>query len=300
MRGTRQIRHLSAVFLGLMVAQGCGQLAIPPGAAPRAAVEEEPEGCRITGRIVSTAWQKQGGRIERAIVDASTVPGSKRVEYVYGDAGNFKLHLKPGKYRLSCSANGSRGATFDSVDRDITIQNAQDRLDLGDIDLPISKTTALYGKPAPELTGIIAWQDTPPVVLESLRGKVVVLDFFAYTCSICHEHKPDLVKLREKYKDQGLVVLAIHDASLKTLEELNAKMDPLLANVFRGSVPELPMALDGAGEKNVCDAYGIYAVPAVILIDKRGQVVRRYHHAGVPELESDVRTLLSARSNPVR
>src|SRR4029078_10792791 len=95
----------------------------------------------------------------------------------------------------------------------------------GEIDLAISKTTGLYGKPAPELDGIIAWHDTPPIALKDLKGKVVVLDFFTYYCSICHEHKPDLVKLRDQYADQGLVVLAVHDASLKTLEEMNAKME---------------------------------------------------------------------------
>jgi hypothetical protein len=55
------------------------------------------------------------------------------------------------------------------------------------------------------------------------------------------------------------------------------------------------MALDGAGERNVFNAYGVFAVPAVILIDRRGRVVRRYHHAGIPELEVDIRIVLNAR-----
>jgi thiol-disulfide isomerase/thioredoxin len=176
--------------------------------------------------------------------------------------------------------------------REITVAENQDRLDLGEVDLPISKTTSLYGKPAPELEGIIAWQDTKPIALKGLRGKVVVLDFFAYYCSICHEHKPDLMKLRDKYKGDGLVVLALHDSSLKTLDEMNTKMGPVLRRVFHGDPPKLPIALDGAGKQSVFDAYGAYAVPAVILIDQQGRVVRRYHHAGKPELESDVRALL--------
>jgi len=166
-------------------------------------------------------------------------------------------------------------------------------LDVDDIDLPISKATALDGKPAPELTGIIGWHNTPPIALKDLRGKVVVLDFFAYYCSICHAHKPDLQKLRQRYEREGLVVLAIHDSSLKTLDEMNAKMEPILNNVFDGNPPKLPMALDGAGANSVFEAYGIYAVPAVMLIDQEGRIVRRYHHAGIPELEADVRSLLS-------
>lgn len=215
------------------------------------------------------------------------------MEEVYGAGGHFEVRLKPGKYRIECSANGTRGATFVVQTRDITIAKGQDNFELGDIRLPISKITGLYGKPAPELVGIIAWQNTPPIALKDLRGKVVVLDFFAYYCTICHAHKPDLQKLRQEYEQKGLVVLAIHDASLKTLDEMNAKMDPVLRDVFDGNPPKIPMALDGAGENSVFGAYGIYAVPAVVLIDERGRVVRRYHHAGTPELAADLQAMLS-------
>jgi hypothetical protein len=56
------------------------------------------------------------------------------------------------------------------------------------------------------------------------------------------------------------------------------------------------MALDGKGTGRVFDQYGIYAVPAVILIDQQGRVVQRFHHAGKPELETEIRKLLKVRS----
>jgi thiol-disulfide isomerase/thioredoxin len=290
-------RRLPWVLLPLWLVAICGcaeQVPQPPAA------KQEPEGCRVSGRIVSTAWRGLGGGIERSIVSAWALPERERVEEAYGEGEPFELRLPPGKYRLVCSANGTRGATFEVQTREITIAENQDHLDVGELDLPISKTTALYGKPAPELNGIIAWQDTPPLALADLQGKVIVLDFFGYYCSICHAHKPDLVKLRDKYERQGLVVLAVHDSSLKTFDAVNAKMDKVLRQVFAGDPPHLPMALDGAGKQSVFEAYGIYAVPAVILIDQRGRIVRRYHHAGKPELEDDVRTLLAARSRPIR
>jgi thiol-disulfide isomerase/thioredoxin len=289
-------RRLSSALIPicLVAAGGCaGQF---PGAP--AAGNQEPEGCRVTGRIVSTAWRDLGGGIERAIVRIWTVPESERVEEAYGEGEEFEIRLAPGKYRLVCSAIGTRGATFEVQSREITVTENRDRLDVGEVDLPISKTTGLYGKPAPELEGITAWQDTAPIALKDLRGKVVVLDFFAYYCSICHEHKPDLVKLGEKYGRHGLVVLAVHDSSLKTLHEMNAKIGPVLRRVFDGNPPKIAIALDGPGEQSVFNAYGIDAVPAVILIDERGRVVRRYHHAGKPELETDVRKLLIAPSKP--
>jgi peroxiredoxin len=254
------------------------------------------QGCRVSGRLVSTAWRKLGGRIERAIVSASTVPESKQVAEFYGKGEAFELDLPPGKYKLVCSAVGTRGATFEILTREVTVAERQDHVDVGQVDLPISKSTGLYGRLAPELDGIVAWHDTPPIQLKDLKGQVVVLDFFAWYCSICHAHKPDLVKLRDRYKDQGLVVLAIHDASLKNLEAMNEKMGPILQRVFDGAPPRLPIALDGMGERNVFNAYGIYAVPAVMLIDQEGRIVRRYHHAGVPDLEADVKKLLTAPS----
>jgi len=293
-KATSTRRRLSCALFPLWLA-ACGCVQQIPGAP--AAGQKELEGCRVYGRIVSTDWKVSGGGIERAIVSAWTVPEGVRVEEVYGEGERFKIGLPPGKYRLVCSANGTRGATFEVLTREITVAENQESLAVGDVDLPISKTTGLYGKPAPELVGIIGWQDTKPLALKELQGQVVVLDFFAYYCSICHEHKPDLVKLRDNYGPRGLVVLAVHDASLKTLDEMNGKMGPVLQRVFDGAPPKFPMALDGQGEKSVFAAYGIAAVPAVILIDQRGRVFRRYHHAGKPELESDIQALLSIRSD---
>jgi len=294
---------LALVPIGLISVLGCNvQFPAAPGPAPapaQPAGKKVVEGCRVSGRLVSTAWRNLGGQIERAIVAVSTVPEGKQVDEFSGKGEAFELRLPPGKYKLVCSAVGTRGATFEILTREVTVAFGQDEIDVGQVDLPISKSTGLYGRPAPELEGIIAWHDTRPIQLKDLKGQVVVLDFFAWYCSICHAHKPDLVKLRDRYKDQGLVVLAVHDASLKNLEAMNEKMEPILQRVFDGAPPRLPVALDGMGERNVFNAYGIYAVPAVILIDQQGRIVRRYHHAGKPELEADVKKLLSAPSKVI-
>lgn len=288
--------RLSFALVWLFGVLGCDR---PVPGAP-AVAEKAPPRCRVTGRLISSVWKELGGGIERAIVSASKLPEKKRVDDVSAEGERFEIRLPPGHYQLVCSAVGTRGATFKVLSREVSIAENQDNLDIGQIDLPISKTTGLYGKPAPELTGIIDWRDTPPLALKDLHGKVIVLDFFGYYCSICHAHKPDLVKLRDTYGRQGLVVLAVHDSSLSTMDEVNAKMEPVLHRVFDGNPPKLPMALDGTGKQSVFDAYGIYAVPAVILIDQQGRVVRRYHHAGVPQLEADVRDLLGTHLKPGR
>lgn len=297
---------LPIALLGIVTLLGCESTIPPPPIAvdrpvpvdpPLAA--DRPEGTRVTGRIVSTAWRNLKGGIERAIVTAWSVPESVQVAEFSGEGEAFQMILPAGEYRLVCSAVGTRGATFEVLTKTINVGEEREQVDIGPVDLPLSKTTRLYGQPAPQLDGIIGWQDTPPLALGDLKGKVVVLDFFAYYCSICHAHKPDLVKLREKYNSQGLVVLAIHDSSLPTLADMNEKMGPALNAVFKGLPPRLPIALDGNGAQSVFSAYGIQAVPAVILIDQQGKVVRRYHHAGKHELESDVQALLTMPSKRI-
>ena len=141
--------RLSIAVMWLVAALGFDEL-LP--AAP--VVEEEtPHGCHVNGRIVSTAWKELGGGIERAIVSVWTLPERERVDEVYAEGERFEFHLPPGNYRLDCSAIGTRGATFKVLSREISVAEDQDRLDIGQIDLPISKTTGLYGKPAPELDG---------------------------------------------------------------------------------------------------------------------------------------------------
>jgi RNA polymerase sigma factor (sigma-70 family) len=144
------------------------------------------------------------------------------------------------------------------------------------------------GKPAPELAGVAGWKNTDPVTLKGFRGKVVVLDFWSYSCSIRLHHKPDLARLADRYKDKGLAVLTIHDGSADSIEEVDRKVP----EAVKRKAGHLPVALDGKGATGVFRAYGIHAVPAVILIDRDGVVVRRFHHAGDPELDTEVARLL--------
>lgn len=67
--------------------------------------------------------------------------------------------------------------------------------------------------PAPDITGITGWLNTPggaPVDLKSLRGKVVLIDFWAYSCINCQRAIPHVVDWYEKYKDLGFTVIGVH------------------------------------------------------------------------------------------
>jgi RNA polymerase sigma factor (sigma-70 family) len=252
---------------------------------------------RVSGRLESSEYKKMGGTLDRAIVSVlrgSTGfnrfvdPESRKEHHVNSPTGTFAFELPPGDYRVQCTGNGSRGATFEPTYKTFTVKAGDKSIDLGTIDLPASKVTKLYGQPAPELAGVVAWKNTEPVTLESLRGKVVVIDFWSYGCSICHQMKPALVALADRYKGKGVVVLTLHDDSVATVAEMDEKMKP----VWKGRPLPLPIGIDSKGEDSVFRAFGVFAVPTVLLIDADGKVVRRFYHAGVPDLEPEVAKLL--------
>ena len=276
----------------------CGALllaAIGPARVARAEARPSAGGgetCRVTGRIDSREYGAMGGAVERAIVEVVTAGDGTRVRLESFKGNGFSLDLPPGAYELRYSAVGSRGATFEFEKAPLTIEPGCSEVNLGEINLPPNTTTRLYGRPAPEWDGAVAWKNTAPLTLAGLRGKVVVIDFWAHYCSICHAHKPDLVRLAEKYGGRDLAAVTMHDSSLATFEEVDEKMRPIVQRLWKGQPLTLPTALDGRGDDSIFLAYGIRGVPAVILIDPEGRVVRRFHHAGDPELENEVIRLL--------
>src|SRR5471032_2766162 len=66
-----------------------------------------------------------------------------------------------------------------------------------------------YGA-APELAGIDHWINSAPLTLQQLRGKVVLVDFWTYTCINCVRTLPYVKQWNAKYKDQGLTVIGVH------------------------------------------------------------------------------------------
>ena len=70
---------------------------------------------------------------------------------------------------------------------------------------------------APEFTGIQQWLNSEPLAMGQLRGKVVLVDFWTYTCINCIRTLPYVKSWHEKYKDQGLVVVIHYECLLRCL-----------------------------------------------------------------------------------
>ena len=139
---------------------------------------------------------------------------------------------------------------------------------------------------APELTGIESWINSEPLTLEGLRGKVVLVDFWTYTCINCIRTFPHITAWYEKYKDNGFVLLGVHSPEFRFEKEKE--------NVERTAAENnlnYPIALD-----NDMKTWGAYANrywPAKYLLDVEGNI--RYIHFGegrYEETEKAIQQLL--------
>ncbi len=103
------------------------------------------------------------------------------------------------------------------------------------------------------------------VSLSSYRGKVLLVDFWATWCAPCEESIPHLMKLQERYRDQGMTVLGI------ALDVGGAKV---VAPYVEERKMNYPILL---GDERTARAFGgIPGVPTSFVIDRSGQIVRRY------------------------
>ncbi|CAD6532577.1 thioredoxin family protein [Paraburkholderia sabiae] len=140
---------------------------------------------------------------------------------------------------------------------------------------------------APEFTGIDQWLNSQPLTLQQLRGKVVLVDFWTYTCINCVHTLPHVEKLYEKYKDQGLVVVGVHTPEY-AFERETKKVRAAIAEYGL----KYPVAQDNSYA--TWNAYGNQYWPAAYLIDKQGHVV--YSHFGegdYDEIDAAVRAQLA-------
>ncbi len=146
-------------------------------------------------------------------------------------------------------------------------------------DLPVEGTV-------PSFDGATAWLNSPPLISDSLRGKVVVVDFWTYSCINCLRSLPYVKAWAEKYKDHGLVVIGVHSPEFAFERELD--------NVRR-AVADLgityPVAVDN--RLDVWRAFKNEYWPAHFFVDAEGRI--RGHHYGegkYDESEHIIQTLL--------
>ena len=142
------------------------------------------------------------------------------------------------------------------------------------------------GPNASEIKGISGWINSQPLKIGGLLGKVVLVDFWTYTCVNCIRTLPYLKQWYEKYTDDGLVIIGVHTPEFTFEKEIQNVRKAVKKYGIRW-----PVALDN--EYVTWEAYGNRYWPAKYLIDQDGII--RYTHFGegaYSETESRIRELL--------
>lgn len=139
---------------------------------------------------------------------------------------------------------------------------------------------------APNFTGITHWINSPPLSMPQLRGKVVLIDFWAYSCINCIRTFPHLEHLWQAYKDKGLVVVGVHAPEF----DFEKNQANVVAAVKRFGIT-YPVAMDD--DLDTWNAWNNQYWPAEYLIDAQGQVVTHHYGEGnYREMENAIRAQL--------
>ena len=151
---------------------------------------------------------------------------------------------------------------------------------------PRPKGGGLIGGLAAELVGNQAWINSDPLTIDGLQGKVVLVDFWTYTCINCIRTLPYLKEWHAKYQDDGLVILGVHTPEFDFEKDLDN-----VVKATRDYGLDYPVVQDN--DFRTWRAYANRYWPAKYLIDHEGIV--RYTHFGegkYAETELKIRELL--------
>src|SRR5580692_11272359 len=122
--------------------------------------------------------------------------------------------------------------------------------------------------PMPPLAGAVAWLNSPPLTPEGLRGKVVLIDFWTYSCINCLRELPYVKAWAQKYGPAGLVIIGVHTPEFA--------FERVIGNVQKAAKDlgvSYPIAIDS--DYKIWDAFNNQYWPAVYFVDATGTV--RHH-----------------------
>lgn len=152
--------------------------------------------------------------------------------------------------------------------------------------LVLATAAAAAPAQAPEFRGIGHWINSPPLSLQALRGKVVLIDFWTYSCINCLRTLPHLKRWHERYADQGLVIVGVHSPEFD-FEKDSGNVE---AAVKRLGIT-WPVAMDN--DMATWNAWSNRYWPAEYLVGRDGDVLRHHYGEGrYAETEAAIRAAL--------
>ncbi|MBI4475352.1 MAG: redoxin domain-containing protein [Acidobacteria bacterium] len=150
---------------------------------------------------------------------------------------------------------------------------------------------AFIGQKAPELTSDDIWVNSKPLKLQDLRGKVVLIDFWAFDCPNCAQAMPYVKEWHKKYAKDGLVIIGVHTPRIDYEKDV-AKVKEAVAK--KGI--EYPVVIDN--KYKIWTDYLCAAWPTHYVVDQQGVI--QMNHTGVgryEETEKLIQKLLGKTSD---
>jgi thiol-disulfide isomerase/thioredoxin len=134
----------------------------------------------------------------------------------------------------------------------------------------------------PSLGGATGWLNSQPLTVAGLRGKVVLIDFWTYTCINWLRQLPYVRAWAERYRDQGLVVIGVHTPEFAFERDLDN-----VRRAARDMRVDYPIAIDN--DYAIWRAFNNSYWPALYFVDAQGHI--RHHHFGEGEYEQSEMTI---------
>jgi thiol-disulfide isomerase/thioredoxin len=139
---------------------------------------------------------------------------------------------------------------------------------------------------APEISSGL-WINSEPLTLKSLRGRVVLIDFWTFACYNCRNTLPKIKNWDTRYRDQGLTIIGVHTPEL----DFERDIDQLRREVA-GLGIKYPVVTDQ--DYSTWKAYGVEAWPTLFVLDKKGRVRwTRVGEGAYDETEQVIKKLLA-------
>jgi len=145
------------------------------------------------------------------------------------------------------------------------------------------------GQPAPEIKKSDVWINTAPLTLASLKGKVVVIDFWAFDCPYCAEAMPHIQDLYTKYEKNGLVIIGVHTPRIDYEKDI-----PKIKDAVTRKGIKFPVVVDN--KYDIWSDYLCSTWPSQFVIDREGII--QFSHSGTgryDEMEKVVQKLLNKK-----
>jgi len=191
-------------------------------------------------------------------------------------------------FAIYFNSPGVNKSSLGSSNGQVITSNGNSENSISNVKLSIDKSQF---RKAPEFKGITSYINTNQTKLSDLKGKVVLVDFWTYSCINCIRTLPYLVDWNQKYSDKGLVIVGVHSPEF----EFEKNINNVKQAVTRFGI-KYPVLLDNDHE--TWNAFQNSYWPRKYLVDSEGYI--RYDHigeGGYAETENAIRRLLAERSN---